>query len=397
MTTTLSQPSTRVRLLSPKDAIVDLTNPPASNVVSLDILRAFAIFLVFCAHFVSDSAAIPKFRTLPPAYLGWSGVDLFFVLSGYLIGAQIWKELKSTDSINIPLFLLRRGMRIWPLYFCVLLWIAFQDLRNNSTGAPLCADATFLSNYFHHQVGGGWSLSTEEQFYIIFPLVILLFGRFLKPISLLFLPILALVALPVIRYQVLSQMHNVLSEADRQRMYMNIHTHADGLAFGVLIAWFVVFRPAAFGTQTRRILVALASISAGGFFYLASKEVFNYTALAFTFGGLTIFAIGFTPSWPKSWSTFFFVLSRLSYGVYLIHFGLLPLMLRAFPFVRGTSNFLVFSSVFVVCFALCLGFAALTFTFIERPGLELRQRLLRRPVSLMNPPPIPSLRYPFKS
>src|SRR5581483_8934782 len=99
----------------------------------------------------------------------------------------------------------------------------------------LLADATFTSNYFHCQIGGSWSLSTEEQFYIIAPICIYIALR-LKLRRLVLLPIFGLLVPIAIR--VLYRAFSHLSPADlKQFFYSPIHTHSDALAIGVLLAW----------------------------------------------------------------------------------------------------------------------------------------------------------------
>ena len=101
---------------------------------------------------------------------GWTGVDLFFVLSGLLIGTQLWRELDRTGDIRVGRFLLRRGLRIWPLYTSLVVSIFGEVVFLGRDGSGLWSDAAYLSNYFHCQIGGSWSLSTEEQFYILAPI-----------------------------------------------------------------------------------------------------------------------------------------------------------------------------------------------------------------------------------
>src|ERR1700733_7943814 len=90
-------------------AITNLRDRPRGNVPSLDILRSAAILLVLSVHV---GGSFNCFLTpLPFVVGGWPGVDLFFILSGYLIGGQLWKELKATGTVQVGRFILRRGFR----------------------------------------------------------------------------------------------------------------------------------------------------------------------------------------------------------------------------------------------------------------------------------------------
>ena len=136
--------------------------PPPGTFPSLDAFRTAAIVLVIGNHLSLLGAQLAPSGVWDFVLFryGWTGVDLFFVLSGFLIGRQLQRELQRTGSVKVPRFLLRRGLRIWPLYFA---WVAFLALALGKSHG-IWPDLVFLSNYVQGQVAGGWSLSTEEQF-----------------------------------------------------------------------------------------------------------------------------------------------------------------------------------------------------------------------------------------
>ncbi|HEY2896813.1 MAG TPA: acyltransferase, partial [Gemmatimonadaceae bacterium] len=158
----------------------DLRYAPQTQIPALDALRTLAILMVIAGHFPeAGKAQFPQYAQLLDGSLfafGWTGVDLFFVLSGFLIGRQLWKEQLRTGTINVGRFITRRGFRIWPLYFFIALLSPALDGKSSYKWA----DWAFLSNYFSGRVEGGWSLSTEEQFYILAPLLIFVGVRFLS-------------------------------------------------------------------------------------------------------------------------------------------------------------------------------------------------------------------------
>ena len=150
---------------------------PPGQVAALDALRATAILMVITGHFAVIGGQVfvhraAVFRTLP-FWFGWTGVDLFFVLSGLLIGRQLWRELGRNGTIDVRVFVLRRGFRIWPLYFTAALLSPILT----ATWSYRWGDWVFLSNYVGGRIEGGWSLSTEEHFYIIAPILLLIGGR----------------------------------------------------------------------------------------------------------------------------------------------------------------------------------------------------------------------------
>ena len=183
----------------PKGAFRSLADRPRGNVAALDALRSLAILLVFSGHFTGEFGASPAIRRFPLVYFGWTGVDLFFVLSGLLIGGQIWRELQRTKRIRIGMFLIRRGLRIWPLYFSFVLLIAVEAIFFGRDSTGLWSDIFMVSNFFRHQIGGGWSLSTEEQFYVLLPFGLSVASRFVAMRRLVWFAVGALLLLPAAR------------------------------------------------------------------------------------------------------------------------------------------------------------------------------------------------------
>jgi peptidoglycan/LPS O-acetylase OafA/YrhL len=151
----------------------------------LDTLRAAAITLVFMNHymaFVSDG--IPTFGW--GSVIGWTGVDLFFVLSGYLIANQIFSGLARGATLSLRLFYARRALRTLPVFWLVLaLYFLFPAVMGGNTPPPLWRFLTFTQNiglYSGTAFSHAWSLCIEEQFYLILPLALVIgtgcrFGR----------------------------------------------------------------------------------------------------------------------------------------------------------------------------------------------------------------------------
>ena len=362
-----------IRLL--ERGVRDLIKRPQGNVPALDALRSLAILLVFSTHFADEFKASQRVVKFPFFYYGWSGVDLFFVLSGFLIGSQLWKELGKSGRIHIGTFLLRRGLRIWPLYFSFCALILGEVVFGGRSGSGLLADCTFLSNYFHNQVGGSWSLSTEEQFYILAPVLISLFAIKLRPQRLWVVPALGLLIPIGARFFVVAS--SGLPRRDLQQvLYFPIHTHSDGLAVGLFLAWMTSFRPDWVRLPRQRIAIAAVMVAGGVGLYIINRLVFNFTTVGLIFGAATCCSIGSgkTPG-LLNWNGFYLV-SRLSYGLYLNHFGILPRLYAVLGHFRIAGGEPGFWICYLVAFAICLSFAAVTFVVIENPFLELRARWL---------------------
>jgi len=106
-------PSRVIQLFS--GSLAELWSPPSNQISFLDGLRSIAILLVINLHFSAEFSSIHGdnfYSRLPFVINGWVGVDLFFVLSGFFIGGQLWKELQRSGTISIGRFILRRGLRI---------------------------------------------------------------------------------------------------------------------------------------------------------------------------------------------------------------------------------------------------------------------------------------------
>src|SRR6201982_744806 len=143
----------------------------------LDLLRALAIIVVVIYH-----AALFGFK-LPGRVdrFGWIGVDLFFVLSGYLIGGQLLAPLTRGPAIDLWRFFVRRALRIIPAYFVILAVYAFlPSWREYPEMSPLWKFVLSVQNIGLH--GGtafshAWSLAVEDQFYLLLPFLLLFLCR----------------------------------------------------------------------------------------------------------------------------------------------------------------------------------------------------------------------------
>lgn len=154
---------------------------------SLDGLRCLSIVAVIWHH-----AAGPKEGLLGRGYLG---VNLFFAISGFLITSLLLRERARTGTVDLPAFYMRRSLRIFPLYYLVLMLYTALVLLMERGSAPgqqflanLPAFATYTSNWFVDLHSGNrvifyfaWSLATEEQFYFMWPWVVRFAGRWYVP------------------------------------------------------------------------------------------------------------------------------------------------------------------------------------------------------------------------
>jgi peptidoglycan/LPS O-acetylase OafA/YrhL len=149
---------------------------PRSRNPGLDTLRAIAIALVFMYHYEIFVSRAPTFGWLSD--VGWVGVDLFFVLSGYLIANQLFAGMARGESLSLPRFYARRALRTLPVFWLVLAAFAlFPAALGGRMPPPWWRFLTFTQNIglepgtaFSH----AWSLCIEEQFYLVLPAVLAL-------------------------------------------------------------------------------------------------------------------------------------------------------------------------------------------------------------------------------
>jgi peptidoglycan/LPS O-acetylase OafA/YrhL len=350
-------------------AFRDLAQRPRGNTPALDVLRSAAILLVLSLH-VGEFFPL-RIRNLPFVLYGWSGVDLFFVLSGFLIGGQLWKELKRDGDVNVGRFILRRGYRIWPLYYTFILVVGGVALLRGQLSRAFLSDFFCVSNYFHHKIAGGWSLSTEEQFYVLVPTMLWAGSRLLRRRSLVVLPILWLFLLPLFRWL------TVRAAGHANGLYFPFHTHSDGLAMGLILAWIAVSRPAwmrsALGLN---LLVPVAGLAVGLALRYTDQAVFRFSSLAVIYGSLVFFLLRASRLPGAVNFHAFYIVSRLSYGMYLNHFHVVDLI----PWLKSLvgEGLVGFSICFLVSMVLSLAGAYITFALIEVPFLKLRERWIAR-------------------
>lgn len=289
---------------------------------ALDVLRGVAILSVLCFHelYWSGGGAREHGLALVPVKIsqsGWLGVNLFFVLSGFLITGILVDSKQRDDYFHR--FYWRRALRILPAYLlilaamCVMRWISARYLA--------CC-LLFLANYWplFHGVGGYgpfWSLSVEEQFYLFWPLVV----RKVSRRSVLWISVAICLIEPVLRWAT-----DVY--APRFSSRENTFLIVDNLALGALAALFVRSR---FGTVrlSRRVgigvvLFGLAMAAAG-----YSSGIFHRTTVLgsslqsepwnFVFTGLLLFLLSFGEVFARPvWAPLRF-LGYISYGLYLVH------------------------------------------------------------------------------
>jgi peptidoglycan/LPS O-acetylase OafA/YrhL len=355
----------------------------------LDLLRAVAIIIVVIYH-----AGIMGFPLPGRAHrFGWIGVDLFFVLSGYLIGGQLLAPLARGQRIKLPRFFARRALRILPAYFLVLAIYAFLPWwREYPEMFPLWK---FLVSVQNIGLRGGtafshaWSLAVEDQFYLLLPLVLLCLVRLRR--AAIVVPCAIVIGGLALRWFLACQNPGedggVSFRGYQTWIYYATWGRLDPLVFGVTLAAIEKFRP---GWWQR--LVDLAPwlwlpglVLIVGALYLGETESITVTASIWQFplialGMAALLLCVVSPRLPFRriaipGAAF---IASIAYSAYLIQ----KLVIHFVAQFCSNHDIAPTSVTSLIGVQLCVyAMGAILFLAVERPFLQLRHRLASRPTS----------------
>lgn len=351
---------------------------------ALDVLRGLAICFVVFYH---------NFGFLTFFKFGWMGVDLFFVLSGYLITDLLMQSRENRYFFRN--FYIRRALRIFPLYYLVLIafftlsptlfsqkgpgttfsyyndnktwfWSYFQNWLMVFKGAP---PVPFLAHF--------WSLAVEEQFYIFWPLIIF----FVRPISRLRKLIIGLILFSV----VLRILTWALYPNDVEVFYCNTLTRMDSLLMGSLLAVHL--------KEGRSIPSSLIKLSTAAFILLISCSLIIFgnvrqDNLIFPTIGYSVSALFFTcmlylilkneknlTGWIKHLHPLSFI-GKISYGIYVYHIPIYLVLSATISELLASHNTSFISSAAIISMlslVLTIAASTISFYYIEKPILNLKK------------------------
>jgi peptidoglycan/LPS O-acetylase OafA/YrhL len=373
-----------------------LTEKPHQGFIpALDGLRGIAIILVLIHHatlYRPDQGVDGWIAILPLS--GWWGVDLFFVLSGYLITGIL---LDSRDSKNYySSFYARRALRIFPLYYlCLFLGLVllplFPELHRVIVGPyelpPKLPYWLYLTNFsiadrgmVHGWLDVAWSLAIEEQFYIVWALVVF----FCPPRFLGILCTALLIFGPLART---SAIHNGVQPED---IYVITLYRLDGLAMGAFLAWAQRYARLPSSGRATALIGAVATagmlwivIDTGdAWWWNARMQQIGFSLIALTGAAMLIGAVTLPASnwWPRMLSAGWLrAFGKYSYCLYLIHLPIMR-MVRDYVFEPREYNYLFPSPwvaqviFYVLATAPAFALAMLSWRVFEAPILKLKSR-----------------------
>jgi peptidoglycan/LPS O-acetylase OafA/YrhL len=346
----------------------------------LDILRFGAFLLVFIHHGFPLTAA---------EYAGWGvswkiaallaagaragalGVDLFFALSAYLITELLLREQRSAGRFDIRAFYARRILRIWPLYyFALLVLLPLLGLAMPADKMPVNFWVAFLFfggnwacawwNLYPTSLALLWSVSIEEQFYLVWPWMMRTFGSRL--------PLCAwgmLAVATMTRCFLIEQGGLIGMDA---RIWTNTLARLDPIAGGALLALLLGGRIPKHNLRQRVMWIASGGLAlwiAGsvlkdpGWIWLATYPLAAAGCVAILYGSLA--------SENRRAPRVLIYLGKISYGLYVFHVAAIRLVQTARPSLAGPA-------VLIIAFALTVAMAALSYRYLESPFLRLKNR-----------------------
>ncbi len=290
----------------------------------LDVLRFCAFFLVFCHHVLGSETQLSKFL----AEFGSLGMCLFFFLSAYLITELLQREKQATGTVHLQAFYVRRILRIWPLYFAFIAFCLLLGKVNPSMAISSGLVWSFLlmaGNWYvgihglpHSPLSILWSISLEEQFYLIWPVLSRSLGLVAARIVLVFTVLIGSAAV----WTLASSGANPVVQ-----VWTNSVVQFQMFAMGAGLSLLLRFRPLQLNWATRIILVVTGlalwtfstlnlGIQSPGIAESPAKLMVSYWLVGLGCASLLLGWLGLPSGYcPKP----LVYLGKISYGLYVFH------------------------------------------------------------------------------
>ena len=401
---------------------------PKNNFKAIDGIRAIAVLWVIIFHvwifqhntFPDILGEVAQNPLLVWITKGDLGVDLFFVISGFLIGSILFKEYKRTKTLNFKSFYLRRFLRLFPVYlFSMIIALYFLDGNGAERWTTAWSNLIYVNNYvFKSYMGWTWSLAIEEQFYIVIPfLIVFLFPKFRKKRVL--FSILAIIPI-ILTYYYSVHIFNFEIPYNREIFgdiwqewfwgyYMLTHLRYGGLLSGVIAAYIHInhSEQVLYFFQKKKNLsnflilfsivsfLLISSLSLGqaapveesifyelprkvGVYYeIIHRELFSYAVVFLMMACLYSKSRIIQPLNTFLSASFFYPIAKISYSAYLFH---VMFMEWFFPiFTEYAKNSLTTIQIVftngIISIAVTILVAGLMLVLIEEPFNKLKNKL----------------------
>lgn len=353
------------------------------RVFGLDLLRAFAIFCVVQGHgerLLYDTA-LDRFTDLPVPH----GVDIFFIMSGFLIGKSFISYLERNNNLlgrkKILTFYARTALRILPNYLFILLvnylLVRYQVIPGNTKAFPMWRFATFTQNLvtpFWDFYWESWSLPVQWWFYVFFPLFLVLFSRFSQPKK--YIPWLCLF---FVVFAIGFRLSIVGQVTDHFRwdiwMRKTVASRTENIYIGVLAAWLMCYFPKQWERHAVACFVVGLALFVATILIPRNLGSFYHNALYLTLSAVSIALwVPLLTRW-KSCKTvvggFVSKISILSYAMFLTNSLVILTMDKVCPQFMHDHGI----AAYAVFWLFVLLVAYLLHILIEKPFVKIRERL----------------------
>ena len=365
-----------------------VSSATSKRVFGADLMRAIAILIVIIPHGL-NAFSTPIHNRLGQVGLlgGTMGVEIFFVLSGFLIGSILLSLAPDFNNIRVlPSFWLRRWFRTLPNYylFIIINIVLILLLFPKQTIPNIAPYLVFSQNWLWPNPLGffqeAWSLAVEEWFYLLFPISLFLIYRLSKSFTTAFLlsAVIFIIIPTLVRVQ-MAFMPNLINWDENFRKVMFIRL--DAIMYGVLAAW-IKKRFLANWIKFRIPFLVIGSLILFFTWLFALQQTFNTSFFAKTFL-FSLISIGVACTLPvcDQWTiSKENVLTRLirsialwSYSMYLSNL----LIVRVFIYIRPKippHPFLVDVIFFILFYVICAAISAVIYTYFEKPTTALREK-----------------------
>ncbi len=364
----------------------------------LDATRFVAFIPVFLTHcFITSNVEIENalwFKQVTHFLnIGLLGLDYFFVLSSFLITRIIIEEKNHFNSFNFKFFFVRRSLRIWPLYFLMILlgYITYYSGILNNSLPPFISFASFTLNLYISNHGYDflfflvilWSISVEEQFYIFW-------GGFLYFLSFNSISIFKAIILIVgFLFILISLMYRYTHNQNELQLYFHTLSVMGNFGVGIILAWLSVY-----SKVFLRLFDQFTSLHIGFIVFVIVFSIVFYTNI-FIFPlavwiermyfsiifALIIAVLCFSPrvkEWQKFFSPFNY-LGKISLGLYFYHAVVITIfskLMMHFHIAEHSWQVMFLNPIFMLSLSILL--ASLSYNYFEKPILALKNNFYRK-------------------
>jgi peptidoglycan/LPS O-acetylase OafA/YrhL len=293
--------------------------------LGLDLLRFLAILLVLGRHLNLTSHSSFFLNVWNRG--GWVGVDLFFVLSGFLISSLLFKEYQRTGEINLTRFLFRRAFKIYPAFWVLIIFYTsfLFSVNQPPSISQITHELLFVQNYFPGFLGFSWSLAVEEHFYLSLALLFSVLRKFKKNNRFDSIPIIfAVLSVGCLMLRIFYV--GTADEFSFGKYSLYTHLRIDSLFFGVFISYLFHFKGLAIRMQN---IPTLALVILGSLFlspvFIFSNYIYRWVliwgfVMTYLGSGLLLLAVVRLEQSKSYLLRLAGALGAASYSIYLWHF-----------------------------------------------------------------------------